>query len=88
MEKETTLDYYINLIEELQDFPEVCDFKKRRKCDSLYIKRYNTLLEAYKRLLSISEKKEKEVESLKLLLHCYHEVLDNTVKEVTGKVVR
>lgn len=81
MEKEVKIDFYLDLIEELKDFPVTCEYDKRRKCDSYYIKLNSELTKKNIKL-------EEEIKSLKMLLSAYQDVLKEVVDKTTGKVVK
>lgn len=47
-----SIHYYNQILKDLQQEPtEVCNWDKRRRCDSYYIKMYNQALRDYKMLL-------------------------------------
>ena len=53
--------YYNEILKDLQQEPtEVCNWDKRRKCDSYYIKMYNQAIRDYKTLLDDYRELNKE----------------------------
>lgn len=66
----------------------VCEYNKRRVCDSYYIKKYNTLLEQYEKLLKHYSDVKEELENYKQLLAIYKELSIDITNEISGKVVK
>lgn len=80
--------YYVQILQDLAQEPhEICEWNKRRKCDSQYIRLYNELKNHYTKLLKDYSDLKEECESLKQLLSIYKDLSIDITSQVTGKVV-
>ena len=77
-----SIHYYNQILKDLQQEPtEVCNWDKRRRCDSYYIKMYNQALRDYKMLLDDYTKLNNEYIELNNKLIKLQEKLEGGEKE-------
>lgn len=55
----------------------ICEYEKRKKCDSFYAKLYNDLMKKYTKLQS-------ELEDYKSLLRIYQDIVRDSIDELEG----
>lgn len=84
-----SISYFYEIQRDLLSEPKVvCPYDQRKACDSMYITKYNNLKKSYLKLLDELDKTKAELYTVRQLLICYQEILNNTVDEVSGKVVK
>ena len=81
-----SITYYEEVKRDLLSEPQVvCEFDKRRKCDSQYISMYNNLLKAYNKLLKQYTQALFDIDQLKQLRQVEREAFGTAVENIKIK---